>query len=423
MPSSGWCRNRVEEPFPLLPTPVSEDTGRSPEAHLEMKRSMPGSPRTQITSLAVLAQRGFSQPEASSQESEDSISLFTDPLEQSQLGSASPTSTVDESLPVIGPESRSCPTCGNSMEAHPESSCCTEATPASPSPRPGASEARATPDISGPSSPAAFAFFDPGSSSWRMSQATLFSDSSESLLILPRRGSMRSGWLYERQILVHLIDASGYSGLPTPAARDAKGKAPRLELTEDLQGVMSVLFPTPGANDYTGGRHETSRGGGSGLKGIDDLLPDPDLQLPGGSQREVALGGRGQGIAVDPQAVADTDRAGLGQRSQLDRDPQPADPKHEGGDLEGRGPGEPQRSSVSWGVYGPAVRRWERILGVPAPRPTNDRGRLMPEFVEWMVGLPVGWTEGLAKTHRLRMLGNAVVPRQCELALKILTRQ
>jgi hypothetical protein len=45
----------------------------------------------------------------------------------------------------------------------------------------------------------------------------------------------------------------------------------------------------------------------------------------------------------------------------------------------------------------------------------------MPEFVEWMMGLPVGWTEGSARTHRLRMLGNAVVPQQASLALRLLT--
>jgi site-specific DNA-cytosine methylase len=32
----------------------------------------------------------------------------------------------------------------------------------------------------------------------------------------------------------------------------------------------------------------------------------------------------------------------------------------------------------------------------------------MPEFVEWMLGFPLGWTEGERRTHRLRMLGNAV---------------
>jgi hypothetical protein len=32
----------------------------------------------------------------------------------------------------------------------------------------------------------------------------------------------------------------------------------------------------------------------------------------------------------------------------------------------------------------------------------------MPEFVEWMLGFPDGYTEGVSRTQRLRMLGNAV---------------
>lgn len=45
----------------------------------------------------------------------------------------------------------------------------------------------------------------------------------------------------------------------------------------------------------------------------------------------------------------------------------------------------------------------------------------MPEFVEWMMGFPAGWTDGLARTHRLRMLGNAVVPQQAAHAMRLLT--
>lgn len=44
----------------------------------------------------------------------------------------------------------------------------------------------------------------------------------------------------------------------------------------------------------------------------------------------------------------------------------------------------------------------------------------MPAFVEWMMGLPDGWTDGPARTHRLRMLGNAVVPHQAALAVRLL---
>jgi hypothetical protein len=37
------------------------------------------------------------------------------------------------------------------------------------------------------------------------------------------------------------------------------------------------------------------------------------------------------------------------------------------------------------------------------------------------MGLPIGWTEGVARTNRLRMLGNAVVPLQGELAIRLLS--
>ena len=33
---------------------------------------------------------------------------------------------------------------------------------------------------------------------------------------------------------------------------------------------------------------------------------------------------------------------------------------------------------------------------------------MSPYFVEWMMGYPEGWTEGVSKTQRLKMLGNSV---------------
>lgn len=39
----------------------------------------------------------------------------------------------------------------------------------------------------------------------------------------------------------------------------------------------------------------------------------------------------------------------------------------------------------------------------------------MPEFVEWMMGFPGGWTEGVSRTQRLKMLGNAVQVQSAEL--------
>ena len=79
---------------------------------------------------------------------------------------------------------------------------------------------------------------------------------------------------------------------------------------------------------------------------------------------------------------------------------------------------------VQWGIYEPAVHRWERTLGRVAPAPTEPgpKGgrRLSPRFVEWMMGLPAGWVTDLpiSRNDMLRGLGNGVVPQQAFEALR-----
>ena len=94
--------------------------------------------------------------------------------------------------------------------------------------------------------------------------------------------------------------------------------------------------------------------------------------------------------------------------------------------------------ATNWGVYEPAIRRWEEMFGRPAPSPVEmgmkGKPRLSPLFVEWMMGLPEGWVtavpmiEGskqdtkragklLTRPQQLRLLGNGVVPHQVLLAL------
>lgn len=83
-------------------------------------------------------------------------------------------------------------------------------------------------------------------------------------------------------------------------------------------------------------------------------------------------------------------------------------------------------STVAWGKYGPAIRRWEQVLGRPAPVPAlpraTGRDRLNPQFVEWMMGLPAGHVTGHGLPHgaELTLLGNGVVPQQAALALRLL---
>lgn len=82
---------------------------------------------------------------------------------------------------------------------------------------------------------------------------------------------------------------------------------------------------------------------------------------------------------------------------------------------------------MEWAGYRPAIDRWERILGRPAPAPTvlGKRGgrQLAAPFVEWLMGLPEGWVcdvPGLTRNQQLKLLGNGVVPQQAEAALRLL---
>ena len=78
---------------------------------------------------------------------------------------------------------------------------------------------------------------------------------------------------------------------------------------------------------------------------------------------------------------------------------------------------------MDWGIYGPAICRWECVLGRPAPPPTEPgrtSPRLSPRFVEWLMGLPDGWVTGcgLPRGAQLRALGNGVLPQQAAAALR-----
>ena len=82
---------------------------------------------------------------------------------------------------------------------------------------------------------------------------------------------------------------------------------------------------------------------------------------------------------------------------------------------------------TNWGKFEPAIRRWESIIGRPAPEPTKPDGkegnhRLSSKFTEWMMGLPDGWITdiGLKRNDELKACGNGVVPQQAELALSFL---
>lgn len=57
----------------------------------------------------------------------------------------------------------------------------------------------------------------------------------------------------------------------------------------------------------------------------------------------------------------------------------------------------------------------------PAPSPVDEKGRLDPAFVTWMMAFPPGWVDQMTRTQALKALGNAVVWPQAAYAIGTLT--
>lgn len=135
-----------------------------------------------------------------------------------------------------------------------------------------------------------------------------------------------------------------------------------------------------------------------------------DEGLPGAAGIE-----GGPDAAIGGDAAAAPGHRGLRRQRHLVAVPEPADPEPT-----------PPGGEVAWGAYAPAVRRWEQVLGRPAPFPTqagaHGRPVLAPAFVEHLMGLPAGWITALSlpRTAQLRALGNGVVPRQAAHAVSLL---
>ena len=180
-------------------------------------------------------------------------------------------------------------------------------------------------------------------------------------------GSMRNGMVSKPQTQEHLTeDSESLSLLRTPAASEAeRGHQPE--------------------------EKAKARGGQVTLSGQFMNLPTP--------------------TAFDFNTVA---------RSELDGD----DPRHR---LKVAVEVLARDNELNFGKFESAVRRWEEVIGLPAPAPTKPDGkdgahRLSSEFAEWMMGLRPGWVTGvgLSRKDELKACGNGVVPQQAMLALKML---
>lgn len=81
-----------------------------------------------------------------------------------------------------------------------------------------------------------------------------------------------------------------------------------------------------------------------------------------------------------------------------------------------RGVGE-QPGDDARGAGAREVSAGNRAMGAdPGTASAAPVRRLNPAFVEWMMGFPEGWTAGVSRRARLRLLGNAVQPQVAQAA-------
>ena len=206
--------------------------------------------------------------------------------------------------------------------------------------------------------------FDPESSFWRTSQASLFTDSpasSEDWKILSRAGGVASGCAYPRAVWVPLTegkDSSDFSW-PTPRAvqppesvenwekRRAKYAAQGQDLQKNLE-VEAMRWPTPTSRDWKDGACENQDVPSNALLGrVAVRWPTPTSQdaAGSGSAGYSTASGRSEGVTLTDATVR-ASRLGL-----------------------------------------PTVSAGES--GSPQEAP---RQRLNPAFVEALMGLPPGWS-------------------------------
>jgi hypothetical protein len=182
---------------------------------------------------------------------------------------------------------------------------------------------------------ALFARLNPVTSGWKTAQCSLLEDSTEFSQTFPNSGSMLNGDVWERPTLERHISASESGFLPTPVTLDTGSRFNRSQShgaqPRPTLGAMARydLWPTPTVKgNYN--RKGASSTSGDGLATAVSRFPTPTVSMRKGSSIGALTRKDGRSRAND----------------RLDY----------------------------------------RVEG------TGQTGRLNPQFVEWLMGWPIGWT-------------------------------
>ncbi|MDU6418811.1 MAG: DNA cytosine methyltransferase [Corynebacterium sp.] len=202
----------------------------------------------------------------------------------------------------------------------------------------------------------------------------------------------------------------GIAGAGEAAGRGALGEPGRPDR------ASGALIPTPTASDHKAGRHQ--EGTGMSLSQAVQMLPTP--QATNATASSTGYGANLHEVARELLPTPSASDAIMGLPRMSGRPPEKATKLAT------------RIEYTDFGMYAPAIARWEQVLSRPAPAPTipptreGGRARLSTKFVEWLMGLPDGHVTGedlgLTREQQLRLLGNGVVPQQGAAAIYQLTK-
>jgi len=225
--------------------------------------------------------------------------------------------------------------------------------------------------------------YDPSSSSWRTSQVSLVSDLDEYSATFPRSGMMLSGTVYQLQPSAPLTGGTGFGSLrthsiPTPTTQDhierrstsSEKLNPATNKSVSLNRFVK-FWPTPRASDGKGATTATDctqRRVESGQANLPEAVVESMRMWPTPTRH----------IHKEMGYPAEYTRNTVGLGSAVKMWPTPS-----AGDDRDRGC-----------MKMPAIQRRARLgkqLNLPMVV-DPDSGALNADWVEWLMGFPIGWT-------------------------------
>lgn len=228
-----------------------------------------------------------------------------------------------------------------------------------------------------------FAWYDHGSRCWRTWQRCLIEDLERWSGAWPRSGMTRNGIAYQLAPLAHPTSGIGYGLWHTPKANDAEKRGnlapePRNGLAAQVQHPH--LWPTPQARDYRSGsdpnsprmKRKAEEGWSMNLNDAVRMFPTP--RASDGTKATRTLAGAQKIAERCEQTGSGMD---LGTFVKLFPTPRASEYKDSGP------VGSKSHSHMLSKDYLCAVVK----------EPDAPNGKLNPQWVEWLMGYPIGHTE------------------------------